>query len=148
MDIMKTHAIQMSPRIVFGMGTVHQAGEELARLGVSHALVVTDSGLLQTDIPGTVTKSLDAAGVKWTLFGDVEPNPSIETVEKGVSLYKERACNGIVVVGGGSPIDAAKAIGILATTGGSMRDYFGGKKVERPCHPWWPSPPPAGPARR
>lgn len=135
MDITKTHAIHMSPRIVFGVGTARQAGEELARLGVSHALTVTDGGLVQTDIPGGVTKSLDAAGVKWTLFGDVEPNPSIRTVETGAALYRARACDGIVAVGGGSPIDAAKAIGILVSTGGAMRDYFAGKKVERPLPP-------------
>jgi len=135
MDIGKTHFIHMTPRLVFGVNTAQQTGEELARLGVSHALVVTDSGLVQTDVPGIITKSLDAAGVKWSLFGEVEPNPSIETVEKGAGLYKEKDCNGIVAVGGGSPIDAAKAIGILVTSGGSMRDYFGGKKVERPLPP-------------
>jgi len=135
MDITKTYAIHMAPRIVFGVGTAQKSGEELVRLGVTHALVVTDGGLVKTEVPGTITKSLDAAGVKWTLFGDVEPNPSIETVEKGAGLYKESACDGIVAVGGGSPIDAAKAIGILVTTGGPMRDYFSGKQVERPLPP-------------
>jgi alcohol dehydrogenase len=135
MDITKTFAVHLSPRVVFGLGTAQQAGEEIARLGVSHALVVTDSGLAKTDIPGVITKSLEAAGIKWTLFGEVEPNPSIHTVEKGAGLYKEKDCNGIVAVGGGSPIDAAKAIGFLVTSGGSMRDYFGGKKVDRPLPP-------------
>ncbi len=135
MDTTKTYAIHMAPRIVFGVGTVQQSGEEVVRLGVRRALVVTDGGLVKTEIPGIVTKSLDTAGVKWTLFGDVEPNPSIETVEKGAGLYKESACHGIVAVGGGSPIDAAKAIGILVTSGGPMRDYFSGKQVERPLPP-------------
>ncbi len=136
MDVTKTFAIHMSPRVVFGINTAQQTGEELARLGVSHALAVTDSGLVQTEIPGVITKSLDAAGVKWSLFGEVEPNPSIDTVEAGARLYKEKDCNGIVAVGGGSPIDAAKAIGFLVTSGGTMREYFGGKKVDRPLPPF------------
>jgi len=135
MDVTKTYAIHMSPRILFGAGTVQRVGEELAGLGVPHALVVTDKGLLQTAVPAAVMKSLEAAGVKWTLFGDVEPNPSIQTVEKGAALFREFGCSGIVAVGGGSPIDAAKGIGILVTSGGPMREYFTGKKVERPLPP-------------
>ena len=79
MDITKPYVVHMSPRVVFGINSAQQTGAELARLGVSHALVVTDSGLVQTEIPALVTKSLDAAGVKWSLFGEVEPNPSIDT---------------------------------------------------------------------
>ena len=135
MDITRMHEIHMAPRIVFGVGAIQQAGTELARLGVKHALVVTDAGLVQTEVPGIVTKSLDAARLKWTLFGNVEPNPSIQTVESGAALYQEAGCDGLVAVGGGSPIDAAKGIGVLVTNGGPMRDYFRGKKVERPLPP-------------
>ena len=135
MDITKTYALHQSPRIVFGVGTAQQVGAEVRALGVSHGLVVTDGGLVQTEIPGIITASLDAAGVKWTLFGEVEPNPSIMTVEKGLALYRAQGCDGLVAVGGGSPMDAAKAIGILAANGGSMRDYFSGKKVEQPLPP-------------
>ena len=135
MDISKTYALHLSPRIVFGVGTAQQVGVEVRALGVSHGLVVTDGGLVQTDVPGIVTASLDAAGVKWTLFGEVEPNPSILTVEKGLALYHAQGCDGLIAVGGGSPMDAAKAIGFLASNGGSMRDYFAGKKVERPLPP-------------
>ena len=110
-------------------------GAEAVSLGVSHALVVTDSGLVQTEIPGAVTKSLDAAGVKWTLFGEVEPNPSVETVHKGLALYGKHACDGLIAVGGGSPMDAAKAIGLLVTNGGDIRDYFGAAKVTKPLPP-------------
>ena len=86
MDISKTYALHLPTRILFGIGTAQQVGTEAIRLGISHALVVTDSGLAQTEIPGVVTKALDTSGVKWTLFGDVEPNPSIETVTKGAAM--------------------------------------------------------------
>ena len=92
MDITKTFALHLPTRILFGVGTVQQVGTEATRLGISHALVVTDGGLAQTEIPGAVTKALDGAGVKWTLFGEVEPNPSIETVHAGARrLYARRA---------------------------------------------------------
>ena len=128
MDMSKTYALHLSPRIVFGVGTAQQVGAEVRALRVSHGLVVTDGGLVQTDVPGIVTASLDSAGVKWTLFGEVEPNPSILTVEKGLALYHAQGCDGLIAVGGGSPMDAAKAIGFVASNGGSMRDYFAGKR--------------------
>jgi len=135
MDITKSYTLSLGPRIVFGVGTVGQVGAEAARLGLTRPLVVTDRGLAQTDIPGLVTKSLDAAGIRWSLFSDVEPNPSIETVHRGLAAYTQAGCDGFVAVGGGSPIDAAKAIGILASNGGDLRDYFGADRVKRPTPP-------------
>jgi len=135
MDISKAHTLHFAARIVFGVGTVQQVAAEAARLGVSRPLVVTDSGLAQTDIPGLVTGVLDAAQVTWTLFAEVEPNPSVETVLKGVDIYRREGCDGIIAVGGGSPIDAAKAIGLLAANGGDIRDYFGADKVKKPLPP-------------
>jgi len=135
MDISKTYTLHLSPRIVFGVGTAQQVGAEVLRFGVSHVFLVTDTGLAQTDIPGIVTKSLDAAGVKWTLFSDVEPNPSVGTVQKGLALYTKEGCDGLVAVGGGSPIDAAKAIGLLATNGGDLHTYFGTDNVKKPIPP-------------
>ena len=135
MDISKTYALHLPTRILFGVGTAQQVGTEATRLGISHALVVTDSGLAQTEIPGVVTKALDASGVKWTLFGDVEPNPSIETVTKGAAMYARQSCDGLIAVGGGSPMDAAKAIGMLATNGGDIREYFGADKIKKPLPP-------------
>ncbi len=135
MDISKTYALHLPTRILFGVGTAQQVGAEASSLGISHALVVTDAGLVQTEIPGAVTTCLDAAGVKWTLFGDVEPNPSVETVHKGLALYAKQGCDGLIAVGGGSPMDAAKAVGLLVTNGGDIRDYFAAAKVTKPLPP-------------
>jgi alcohol dehydrogenase len=135
MDISKTYALHLPTRILFGVGTAVQVGTEAIRLGISHALVVTDGGLVQTEIPGTITKALDGAGVKWTLFGDVEPNPSIETVHQGLAVYTKQGCDGVIAIGGGSPMDAAKAIGFLATNGGDIREYFGADKIKKPLPP-------------
>lgn len=135
MDVTRSYVLCMAPRILFGVGTVQQVGAEAARQGITRPLVVTDRGLAQTEIPGLVTRSLDAAGIPWSLFSDVEPNPSIETVHKGLQAYTAGGCDGFVAVGGGSPMDAAKAIGILATNGGDLRDYFGADRVTRPLPP-------------
>lgn len=135
MDITKTYALHLPGRILFGVGTVQQVGSEAARLGISRALVVTDQGLVQTEIPGTVTKALDGAGIKWMLFADVEPNPSVGTVMKGVEVYARQGCDGVIAVGGGSPIDAAKAIGMVATNGGDIHEYFGADKIKKPLPP-------------
>lgn len=135
MDISKTYTLTVAPRIVFGIGTVTQVGAEAQRLGIARALVVSDRGLVQTDIPEKVTQSLEAAGLQSVLFSEVEPNPSIETVYKGLALYGQEGCDGLVAVGGGSPIDAAKAIGLLATNGGDIREYFGADKVKKPLPP-------------
>ncbi len=135
MDISKTHTLHFAARVVFGLGTVQQVAAEAARLGIGRPLVVTDRGLAQTDIPGLVTGALDAAEVKWALFAEVEPNPSVETVLKGVDLYRREACDGLIAVGGGSPIDAAKAVGLVAANGGDIRDYFGADRVKKPLPP-------------
>lgn len=135
MDTTKTYTLYFPARVVFGVGTVRQVAAEVARLGISRPLVVTDGGLAQTDIPGLVTAALDAGGIKWTLFAEVEPNPSAETVLKGLEIYRREGCDGLVGVGGGSPIDAAKAIGLLEANGGDIRDYFGADKVKKPLPP-------------
>ncbi len=135
MDISKTYALHLPTRVLFGIGTAQQVGSEAVRLGISHAFVVTDGGLVQTEIPGLVTKALDGSGVKWTLFGEVEPNPSMETVMKGVGVYARQGCDGLIAVGGGSPMDAAKAIGFVASNGGDIREYFGTDKIKKPLPP-------------
>ncbi len=135
MDISKTYALHLPTRVLFGIGTAQQVGSEAVRLGISHAFVVTDGGLVQTEIPGLVTNALDGSGVKWTLFGEVEPNPSMETVMKGVGVYARQGCDGLIAVGGGSPMDAAKAIGFVASNGGDIREYFGTDKIKKPLPP-------------
>lgn len=135
MDTTKAYTLYFPSRVIFGVGTVRQVTAEVARLCISHPLIVTDAGLAQTDIPGLVTGALDAGKVKWTLFTEVEPNPSVETVRKGLEVYRRESCDGLVGVGGGSAMDAAKAIGLLAENGGDIRDYFGADRVKKPLPP-------------
>src|SRR5512133_2428058 len=102
-------------RIVFGEGAVKEVPKHLARLGVARPLVVTDRGLVETGLLARLTAALDAAGVGHAVFDGVEPNPTGATIERGLAAYRENGCDGVVAIGGGSPLDAGKGVRLMAT---------------------------------
>jgi 4-hydroxybutyrate dehydrogenase len=102
-------------RIVFGEGALKEVPNHLARLGVKKPLVVTDQGVVATGLLGRLTAVLDAERVPHAVFDAVEPNPTGVTVENGLSAWREHGCDGIIGLGGGSPLDAAKGVRLLAT---------------------------------
>lgn len=92
---------------------------------------MTTGNLLEvTGYYEVITKSLSSAGIKYLLFNEVEENPSIETCEKGAKISKEEGVDAIVAFGGGSAMDAGKAISVLKSLGGKVSDYFFPKIVE------------------
>jgi len=115
--------------ILFGPGTVSRLPEELARLGIRRPLLVTDSGLAQTELFARVARLAAGAAV----FSGVEPNPTEKNVLDGTAAYLRQGCDGIVGVGGGSPLDAAKAIRLKTTHPLPLADYDdlvdGGSKI-------------------
>jgi alcohol dehydrogenase class IV len=125
MDITRQYVFHAPTRVIFGAGTVQTTGRELAALGGSSALVVTDPGVVKAGLLEAVLASLAAADIAATVFDAVEPNPSIGTVEAAKAKYQSGGCNAIVAVGGGSPMDVAKAVGIVAANGGGISDYEG-----------------------
>jgi 4-hydroxybutyrate dehydrogenase len=102
-------------RIVFGEGALKEVPNHLARLGVKRPLVVTDQGIVATGLLGRLTAVLDAERIPHAVFDAVEPNPTGVTVENGLSAWREHGCDGIIGLGGGSPLDAAKGVRLLAT---------------------------------
>jgi len=108
-------------RVVFGPGRSGELGV-LARPMGRRALIVTDPGVARGGAVARVTEPLRAAGIESVVFDGVEPNPGEASVAAGVERFRD-GCDFIVAVGGGSPIDAAKAIRLLATHEGSLRDY-------------------------
>lgn len=106
-------------RVRFGVGGRWELAGELARLGVTRPLVVTDAGLAASGIVAEVAKTLK----DHVVFQGVQANPTESDVLDGLAVYREHGCNGLVAVGGGSPIDAAKAIRLLATHPGALADY-------------------------
>jgi 4-hydroxybutyrate dehydrogenase len=106
-------------RIVFGAGARTSLAEELAKLGVARPLVVTDAGLEASGLVDEIVSGLDGASV----FSAVQANPTEGDVLDGLEHYHARGCDGLVGLGGGSPIDAAKAIRLLVTHPGRLADY-------------------------
>ncbi|WP_297082348.1 lactaldehyde reductase [uncultured Demequina sp.] len=97
----------------FGAGSISVIPEELSRRGFTKAFVVTDPVLIETGVAGRVTALLDDAGFAYQLHSDVVPNPPIENVRSGVAAFRESGADVLIAIGGGSPQDTCKAIGIV-----------------------------------
>jgi alcohol dehydrogenase class IV len=94
--------------------------EEIGRLGITRALVVTDPGLVALGLVGQVIEPL---GKQAVVFSEIHCNPTEEDVVAGLNRFHDARCDGVIGIGGGSPIDAAKAIRLLATHSGRLADY-------------------------
>lgn len=97
----------------FGPGARRQLPEVVGRMGLKKALVVTDPGLIRFGVAAMVTDILDDAGIPYTVFSDVKPNPTVSNVQHGIEAYKAAGADFIIAIGGGSAIDTAKGIGIV-----------------------------------
>ena len=117
-------------------------------LGLKKALIVTDKPLVACGATAAVTDLLDSLGIGHALYDGVEPNPTVEQVEAGLTMLREQGCDCVLSFGGGSPHDAAKGIAAVATSGGGMverereRRRRGGESGQRKrrAHP---QPPPS-----
>jgi choline dehydrogenase len=106
-----------------GLGAVSGLADEVRALGMQRPLIVTDSGIVNAGLLERVTAPLAAANLDYEIFYDVVPNPPIALVNEGAALYERESCDGIIALGGGSPMDASKSIGVVANNGGSILDY-------------------------
>ena len=98
-----------------GAGAIQEIPGEIARREFSKVFVATDADLVRFGVTKKVTDVLDEAGIAWEMFSDIKPNPTIENVQAGVAAFKASGADCIVAVGGGSAMDTAKGIGIIAT---------------------------------
>jgi 4-hydroxybutyrate dehydrogenase len=112
------------PRVHFAFGAIAVLPEELQLLGISRPLIVSDRGLVTCGVLSRATDALPA-GLDRTIFDDVPENPTVAGVEAAFRAYAEGRCNGIIAVGGGSVIDTAKAVSVLAGHSGRITDYLG-----------------------
>ena len=123
------------PEFVFGAGARHMAGRCARNLGANRVLVVTDRGVVAAGWTDEVTGSLRASGPEFAVFADVTSNPRTGDVKAGAEVYAKERCNAIVAVGGGSPMDCAKGIGIVAAHGRPIEEFEGVDTVVSPPPP-------------
>ena len=125
----------VAPEFVFGVGSAGLAGTYASNLGARKCLVVTDPHLIDTEAPAPVLDSLRAAGIPYSVFSGVSPNPKDREVMEGAAAYAREGCDCLVAVGGGSPMDCAKGIGIVSTNGRHILSFEGVDMVGRPGPP-------------
>lgn len=132
---MKTFSFTGAKKIVFGNGTFAALPGYLAELKVSRPLVVLDRNLAETGFREKVSGLLEAAGIGYVLYDKTEPEPPLELADEGAKLALKKKCDGVVGIGGGSAMDLAKAISVLAANKGKAEDYLGLDKVPGPGLP-------------
>lgn len=125
----------VAPEFIFGVDARKMAGQYAKNLGIKKVLIVTDPGVIRAGWVDDVTKALEAENISAILFDDVVPNPRDTNVLAGVKLYREHKCDGIVTIGGGSPMDCAKGIGIVVANMGDVLEYEGVDKILYPLPP-------------
>ena len=118
-------------KTIFGSGVVNQIGPECKSLGASSALLVMDSGLAKTDICLKIQDLIREGGIKAILYPDVTPEPDPKIADLGAEQAKKEKVGCVIGVGGGSSMDVAKAIAVLAKNDGKAVDYIGLNKVKR-----------------
>ena len=96
------------PTIIDGPGAIKKLPAIVKKKGKNQVLVVTDKGLMGLNLLDGLFKALDEAGVKYVVYDEVQPNPTIENVEAALKLYNDNNCQAVIAVGGGSPMDCAK----------------------------------------
>ncbi len=97
-----------------GSGAIKEIPGEISRRGYKKAFVCSDPDLVKFGVTAKVTDLLDEAGIPWSLYSQIKPNPTIQNVKDGVAAFKESGADMIVTIGGGSSMDTAKAIGVIA----------------------------------
>lgn len=120
---------------VLGQGAVDDAIGDIKTLGFKHALIVTDKPLVKIGLVGEVAEKLGQNGITSTIYDGVQPNPTVANVEAGLALLKTNECDFVISLGGGSPHDCAKGIALVATNGGSIKDYEGLDRSAKPQLP-------------
>jgi alcohol dehydrogenase class IV len=130
-----------APGLKFGAGAADEIGYDLAQLGASRALVVTDPGVAGTGLPARIAEQMDRFGVEAVVFDGVHVEPTDASMQQAIDWAKAHGpWDAFVAVGGGSSIDTAKAVNLLLTNPGELLDYVnapvgGGRAPTQPLHP-------------
>lgn len=126
----------LNPKVaLMGAGCVKEIGKHAKGLGATKALIVSGKSKHGENLAQDIFTILEKDGLEGTIFPGAEPNPTDTSVMEGADIYRKENCNMIIAVGGGSPMDCAKAIGIVVYNGGLINDYEGVGKVTKGIPP-------------
>lgn len=133
------HSIQIPSLMRVGGGACAELPAVLAELGVRHPLIVTDPVMVEVGHCDRIESVCRAAGVPFSVFEDTVPEPTASSIDRGLAVWRAAtgpaAFDGIIALGGGSAIDSAKAIAVLARHGGTIRDHAVPNEVQQPGAP-------------
>ncbi len=125
----------VAPEIIFGNGSRLLCGEYCSKLSLQKPMIVSDPGVVDSGWTRQIEADFIQSGIDYITYSDVTPNPKDREVTAGTERFIEAGCDSIIAVGGGSPMDCAKGIGIVATNGGNILDYEGVDKITDPLPP-------------
>jgi alcohol dehydrogenase class IV len=131
----ETFQLLVPSPVSVGGGVSESLGEHARRLGLTRVLVVTDEYLLESGPVGGLVEVLEGAGVSASVYSGTRPDPTVANVDAAMEQLHEHGGEGVVVVGGGSPIDAGKAVAIMARNPGGIAEYAGYDRFEAPGLP-------------
>ncbi|MGL5356035.1 MAG: iron-containing alcohol dehydrogenase [Cetobacterium sp.] len=132
---MKNFNFKIPQNIQFGMGILNKLPEILKENDSKNVFLISDHGLEKIGVVKKVQEIIELSGIKCTTYLDVIPNPTINIVNEATTFFKNSKANTIIALGGGSPLDVSKAVGVLSTFGGKITDYEGLNKVPGPIVP-------------
>lgn len=132
---MKDFRFKIPQNVEFGMGSLKKLPEILKENHSEHVFLISDRGLESIGVVKKIRDIIENGGITCTAYLDVKPNPTVAIVDEAAALYKECGATSIVALGGGSPMDVAKSVGVLANYGGSITEYEGNHKVPGPIVP-------------
>jgi alcohol dehydrogenase class IV len=124
-----TIELHLPPDLLIGGGTSDDLAQHVARIGVARPLVVSDAFLLEKGPAGPLVERLRGAGLAVEVFGDVQPDPTLANVHGALEALRAHGADGVVAIGGGSPMDTAKAASVAFTNEGDVREYAGYHRV-------------------
>lgn len=132
---MSTTAFFIPTVNLMGAGCLNDAMQTIAAYGFKRGLIVTDKVINEIGMASQVQSLLNEHHIMTVIYHGTQPNPTIENVNAGLELLNQHDCDFVISLGGGSPHDCAKGIALVATNGGSIADYEGVDRSDKPMLP-------------
>jgi len=125
----KVHVFYSPTKIIVGLNSASRVAQEVKQFGGSRVLIVTDPGVVDADLIAPIAASLDSGDIAYVVYKGVEPEPPSRVIDQGAEIFETEGCDLVLGVGGGSSLDVAKGISILAENKGKILDYCGVDQV-------------------